>query len=36
MTISETTTDHFQPRSTVMKTMVERGYVNQATDLAGI
>ncbi|MBY5735491.1 tyrosine--tRNA ligase [Rhizobium leguminosarum] len=28
--------DHFEPRSPVLKTLVERGYVNQATDLAGI
>ncbi|MBY3027446.1 tyrosine--tRNA ligase [Rhizobium leguminosarum] len=36
MTNPETTTDHFEPRSSVMKTLVERGYINQATDLAGI
>ncbi|MET3585308.1 hypothetical protein ABID21_001410 [Pseudorhizobium tarimense] len=36
MTHSETTTDQFKPRSPVLKTLVERGYVNQATDLAGL
>ncbi|SCW88886.1 tyrosyl-tRNA synthetase [Rhizobium mongolense subsp. loessense] len=36
MTISEAVADHFEPRSAVMKTLVERGYVNQATDLPGI
>lgn len=36
MTHLETTTDQFQPRSPVLKTLVERGFVNQATDLAGI
>ncbi|MFA1624572.1 tyrosine--tRNA ligase [Rhizobium mongolense] len=36
MTISDASADHFEPRSAVMKTLVERGYVNQATDLAGI
>jgi tyrosyl-tRNA synthetase len=36
VTHSETTIDHFEPRSPVLKTLVERGYVNQATDLAGI
>lgn len=36
MTVSEMTTDHFEPRSAVMTTLVERGYINQATDLAGI
>ena len=36
MTHAEPTTDHFQPRSLVMKTLVERGYLNQATDLAAI
>ncbi|MHC2302783.1 hypothetical protein ACVJBD_007049 [Rhizobium mongolense] len=36
MTISDASADHFEPRSVVMKTLVERGYVNQATDLPGI
>ncbi len=36
MTHSETTTDQFEPRSLVLKTLVERGFVNQATDFAGI
>jgi tyrosyl-tRNA synthetase len=36
MTISGTSIDHFQPRSPVLKTLVERGFVNQATDLQGL
>ncbi|WP_413708533.1 tyrosine--tRNA ligase [Rhizobium sp. Rhizsp82] len=36
MTHSETTTDQFKPRSPVLRTLVERGYANQATDLAGL
>ncbi|WP_349963005.1 tyrosine--tRNA ligase [Rhizobium sp. ZPR3] len=36
MTNPETTTDRFEPRSPAMKTLVERGYINQATDLASI
>ncbi|RWY83946.1 hypothetical protein EHI44_21750 [Rhizobium leguminosarum] len=36
MAASETTTDHFKPRSPTMKTLVERGYTNQATDHEGI
>lgn len=36
MTHAENTTDHFQPRSLVLKTLVERGFVNQATDLRGL
>lgn len=36
MTHLETTNDQFKPRSSVLKTLVERGFVNQATDLAGI
>ncbi len=36
MSYSETATDQFEPRSPVLKTLIERGYVNQATDLAGI
>jgi tyrosyl-tRNA synthetase len=36
MTISETSTNHFQPRSSLLKTLLERGFVNQATDLPGI
>jgi len=36
MTISDASADHFEPRSAAMKTLLERGYVNQATDLPGI
>jgi len=36
VTYSETTTDQFEPRSRMLKTLVERGFVNQATDLPGI
>ena len=36
MKISETTNAPIQPRSPAMKALLERGYVNQATDLAGI
>ncbi|SDA64849.1 tyrosine--tRNA ligase [Sinorhizobium sp. NFACC03] len=36
MTDSDNPTDAFQPRSAITRTLVERGYVNQVTDLAGI
>ncbi len=36
MTHSDSPTDAFEPRSTIARTLVERGYVNQVTDLAGI
>ncbi len=36
MTISDNPTDAFEPRSTITRTLVERGYVNQVTDLAGV
>ena len=36
MTHSASPTDPFQPRSTITRTLVERGYVNQVTDLEGV
>jgi tyrosyl-tRNA synthetase len=36
MTTSEALTDRFQPRSAFLKALVERGFVNQATELPGI
>jgi tyrosyl-tRNA synthetase len=36
MTISDASTDQFEPRSSALKALVERGYLNQATDLPGI
>ncbi|MBW0370582.1 tyrosine--tRNA ligase [Ensifer adhaerens] len=36
MTHSDIPTDAFEPRSAITRTMVERGYVNQVTDLAGV
>ncbi|MFK0272919.1 tyrosine--tRNA ligase [Ensifer sp. NPDC090286] len=36
MTPSDNPADAFQPRSTVARTLVARGYVNQVTDLAGV
>lgn len=36
MTHSDSPTDAFQPRSAITRTLVERGYVNQVTDLAGV
>ncbi|OWZ93039.1 tyrosine--tRNA ligase [Sinorhizobium sp. LM21] len=33
---SDNPTDAFEPRSTITRTLVERGYVNQVTDLAGV
>jgi tyrosyl-tRNA synthetase len=36
MKTSDTSIGRFRPRSPVLKTLVERGYVNQATDLPGI
>ncbi len=36
MTHSDNPTDAFEPRSVIARTLVERGYVNQVTDLEGI
>lgn len=36
MTHSDNPTDAFEPRSTITRTLIERGYVNQVTDLAGV
>lgn len=36
MTISDNPTDAFEPRSTITGTLLERGYVNQVTDLEGV
>ena len=36
MTHSDNPTDAFEPRSAITWTLVERGYVNQVTDLAGV
>lgn len=36
MTHSDNPTDAFEPRSAIVRTLVERGYVNQATDLEGV
>ncbi|MFT4121945.1 tyrosine--tRNA ligase [Bradyrhizobium sp.] len=36
MTMSDAATDQFEPRSQVLRTLIERGYVNQATSLAGM
>lgn len=36
MTHPDNSTDAFEPRSAITRTLVERGYVNQVTDLAGV
>ncbi|USJ25021.1 tyrosine--tRNA ligase [Ensifer adhaerens] len=36
MTHSDIPTDAFEPRSAITRTLVERGYINQVTDLAGV
>ena len=36
MTHPDNSTDALEPRSTITRTLVERGYVNQLTDLAGV
>ncbi|HEV7319080.1 MAG TPA: hypothetical protein VGO04_10775 [Ensifer sp.] len=36
MTQTDNPTDAFEPRSDITRTLVERGYVNQVTDLAGV
>ncbi len=36
MTQADTPTDAFEPRSAIARTLVERGYVNQVTDLSGV
>ncbi|KSV65840.1 hypothetical protein N182_08860 [Sinorhizobium sp. GL2] len=36
MTHADNLTDAFEPRSAITRTLVERGYVNQVTDLAGV
>ncbi len=36
MTHSDSPTDAFEPRSTIARTLVARGYVNQVTDLSGV
>ncbi|MBD9568677.1 tyrosine--tRNA ligase [Ensifer adhaerens] len=36
MTHSDSPTDAFEPRSAIARTLVERGYINQVTDLAGV
>ncbi|MGT2443269.1 tyrosine--tRNA ligase [Ensifer adhaerens] len=33
---SDNPTDAFEPRSAITRTLVERGYINQVTDLAGV
>lgn len=35
-TASELSADNTEPRSLALKTLVERGYVNQATNVAGL
>ncbi|KSV79784.1 hypothetical protein N185_01250 [Sinorhizobium sp. GW3] len=36
MTHSDNPTDAFEPRSAITRMLVERGYINQVTDLAGV
>ncbi|QRY68843.1 tyrosine--tRNA ligase [Ensifer sp. PDNC004] len=36
MTDADNPTDAFEPQSAIARTLVERGYVNQVTDLAGV
>ncbi|MCK3780747.1 tyrosine--tRNA ligase [Ensifer sesbaniae] len=36
MTQADNPTDAFEPRSAITRTLVERGYVNQVTDLEGV
>ncbi len=36
MTLSDNPTDAFEPRSAITRKLVERGYINQVTDLAGV
>ncbi|OCO99485.1 MULTISPECIES: tyrosine--tRNA ligase [unclassified Ensifer] len=36
MTPSDSPADPFQPRSTIVRTLVERGYIHQVTDLPGV